>query len=169
MKVRIPVRFPSHEPAAMIAVKELLSRAYSLGAKDPEHFLFPKNLSRIQNVNGEKEDKRGYDPTQHQKDWGTAWNSLRSKAGFPGLRFHDLRHTFITHLVERGVPFPVIQAMVGHIGPRMVQYYKHLASGVARKAVELLDSEPIMAEKKDSTDWGWEERNMPAPDTAVWN
>ena len=73
------------------AVKGLLSRAYSLGAKNPEHFLFPKNLSRIQNVNGEREDKRGYDPTQHQKDWGTAWNSLRSKAGFPGLRFHDLR------------------------------------------------------------------------------
>jgi integrase len=62
-----------------------------------------------------------------------------------GLRFHDLRHTFITHLVERGVPLGVIQTFVGHLSARMVRHYTHVTSGVARRAVELLDQEPMLA------------------------
>jgi integrase len=31
-----------------------------------------------------------------------AWRSLTKAAGFRGFRFHDLRHIFITHMVERG-------------------------------------------------------------------
>jgi len=69
--------------------------------------------------------------------------------------------TFITHMVERGISIAVIQTMVGHISMRMVRYYTHIASGVARKAVELLDSEPILVEKRDSTDWGREEISRP--------
>jgi len=64
----------------------------------------------------------------------------------PGFRFHDLRHSFITHLILRGVPLPVVQTMVGHINARMTAHYLHVASGVARSAVELLDKEPILGE-----------------------
>jgi integrase len=61
-----------------------------------------------------------------------------------GLRFHDLRHTFITHMVERGVPLGTVQAFVGHISARMLRHYTHIASGAARRAVELLDADPIL-------------------------
>jgi integrase len=67
------------------------------------------------------------------------------KSPTQGLRFHDLRHTFITHLVERGVPLGVIQTFVGHLSARMVRHYTHVTSGVARKAVELLDEELMLA------------------------
>ena len=48
-------------------------------------------------------------------------------------------------MVERGVPLGTIQAFVGHMSTRMLTHYTHITSGAARKAVELLDTEPILA------------------------
>ena len=103
----------------------------------------PKHLSRI--AHEQHKGERGYDPNQHQQYWDTAWRSLTDEAGFSGLRFHDLRHTFKTQMVERGVPIGVIQTFVGHMSARVVKHYTHVSSGVARRAVELLDSDPILA------------------------
>jgi integrase len=133
---------------AMNAAEHLLMRARILGAANPDHYLMPKNLSRI--VRGPNKGKRGYDPTQHQECWDTAWTSLTKKAGLQGFRFHDVRHTFISHMVERGVPLGVIQTFVGHISARMVRHYTHITSGAARRAVELFDNDPILTEPADS-------------------
>ncbi len=124
------------------AAGRLLLRANLLGCNQPEHYLMPKNLSRI--THGEHKGGRGHDPTQPQQAWDTGWAGLTEKAGFPGLRFHDLRHSFITHMVEAGVSLGLIQGMVGHISKRMVLHYTHITSGSARKAVELLDAQPIL-------------------------
>jgi integrase len=129
---------------ALEAAARLLLRASLLKppATQPEHYLMPKYLSRV--AHGGHKGELGYDPTQHQQYWDTAWRSLTEKAGFPGLRFHDLRHTFITHMVELGVSLGVISTFVGHMSARMVRHYTHVSSGAARKAVELLDSNPIL-------------------------
>jgi len=42
------------------------------------------------------------------------------------------------------VALGVIQTFVGHMSARMVRHYTHVSSGAARKAVELLDSDPIL-------------------------
>ena len=47
-------------------------------------------------------------------------------------------------MVELGVALGVIQTFVGHMSARMVRHYTHVLSGAARKAVELLDSDPIL-------------------------
>ena len=70
-------------------------------------------------------------------------------------------------MVERGISIGVIQTMVGHISMRMVRYYSHIASGIARKTVEALDKEPILVDKEDSTDWGWKETTTPVCDISV--
>lgn len=126
------------------AAARLLMRAASLKppATSPEHYLMPKHLSRI--AHGPHKGERGYDPTQHQSYWDTAWASLTEKAGLTGFRFHDLRHTFISHMVEKGIPLGLIQSMVGHISSRMLLHYAHISSGAARRAVEALDSEAIL-------------------------
>ena len=54
-------------------------------------------------------------------------------------------------MVERGISIGVIQTMVGHISMRMVRYYSHIASGLTRKAVERLDSEPILEQLASKT------------------
>jgi integrase len=130
---------------ALTAAERLLLRARVLGASAAGHFLMPKNLSRISH--GDHKGERGYDPNQHQKCWDTAWSSLTKEGGLDPLRFHDMRHTFITHMVERGVPLGVIQAIVGHISAKMLRHYLHLSSGVSRRAVELFDKDPIFAEE----------------------
>jgi integrase len=43
----------------------------------------------------------------------------------PGFRFHDLRHTVVTDLVEAGEPEHVIEAITGHLSRRMLEHYSH--------------------------------------------
>jgi integrase len=110
--------------------------------KSADHYLLPFYCSRV--THGVHKGLLGYDPTRPQQYWDTAWASLTDEAGYPRFRFHDLRHTFISHMVERGIPLGVIQAMVGHISARMLRHYTHVTSGATRKAVEALDAEPIL-------------------------
>ena len=82
---------------AAYAAAELMKRAELLGANSPEHFLLPANLGRHTKSGDPLNGGRGYDPSRHQETWASAWESLKKAAGLPNLRFHDLRHTFITH------------------------------------------------------------------------
>ena len=60
---------------------------------------------------------------------------MKKAAGLAGLRFHDLRHTHITHAIEEGVPIEVVMAQVGHISPEMTRYYTHLGTNAKHSAV----------------------------------
>ena len=39
---------------------------------------------------------------------------------------HTLRHSYATHLLERGLPLPVIQQVLGHASARTTLIYTHL-------------------------------------------
>lgn len=43
-----------------------------------------------------------------------SWHPLRSAAGLDGMRFHDLRHTSVTLLLNLDVPPQVVREIVGH-------------------------------------------------------
>jgi integrase len=62
------------------------------------------------------------------------------KSGIAHVRFHDLRHTFASHLVMKGVDLRTVQELLGHKDLRMTIKYAHLAPDHMRKAVEVLDS-----------------------------
>ncbi len=55
-----------------------------------------------------------------------------------GLRFHDLRHTFATRLVEKGVDIETVRDLLGHHSITVTQRYTHSNDDRKRKAVELL-------------------------------
>lgn len=124
---------------ALLAVSRLYQRAQHIGATSPEHFLLPADLSKHTRKDDPLNGGLGFDVTQHQVSWNTAWRNLRKAAGLGDLRFHDLRHTFISMMGERGVPLQVVGAMVGHMSPAMVRYYTHISGSAARQAVELLE------------------------------
>lgn len=62
--------------------------------------------------------------------------------GVPILRWHDLRHTFASNLVELGVPLYDVQKLMRHKLAVMTQRYAHVAPAQLYAAVQLL-SDPI--------------------------
>ena len=51
-------------------------------------------------------------------------------------RFHDLRHTLITKLVESGAGDETIMRIAGHVSRRMLSRYAHIRREAKRKALE---------------------------------
>ncbi len=128
-------REPALNDLGLWAVSQLLSRAQLLGATEPVHYLLPADLSKHTKITDPLKGGTGYDPTRHQESWYTAWENLKKAAGLPGFRFHDLRHTHITHAIESGVPIEVVMAQVGHLSEDMTRYYTHLGSKAKHSAV----------------------------------
>lgn len=60
------------------------------------------------------------------------------RAEIKKLRFHDLRHTFASRLMARGVDLNTIRELLGHGSIRMTQRYLHSDQGLKRQAVECL-------------------------------
>lgn len=60
-------------------------------------------------------------------DDNQAWNIGLRKAGIEDFRFHDLRHTWASWLIQSGVPLSVLQEMGGWESIEMVRRYAHLA------------------------------------------
>jgi site-specific recombinase XerD len=56
------------------------------------------------------------------------WSRLRSKAGLPQLRIHDLRHQFASFLVNSGRTLYEVQSILGHSDAKVTQRYAHLSS-----------------------------------------
>jgi len=60
--------------------------------------------------------------------------SQRSK----GLRFHDLRHTFATRLIEHGVNLITVKELRGHSSVEITQRYTHPNETLKKDAVAAL-------------------------------
>ena len=125
-------------------------------SRDPEHFVFPAcENGRI-------------DAKSPVTNWRTAWrrttnviqcptcgqwqnpgvvcNNPTSKAdvrkvrsSLAGLRFHDLRHTAATKLLEQGTPIAVVAHILGwsaSTAVRMAKRYGHIRPKVQRQALD---------------------------------
>ena len=68
-----------------------------------------------------------------------AFNLARNKAKIEHVRFHDLRHTFATRLVQRGVDLYVVKELLGHKSIKMTMRYAHHYPESLRHGVDVLD------------------------------
>jgi integrase len=64
------------------------------------------------------------------------WYQIRARAGLNDVRFHDLRHSFASLLVNAGLSLPIIGQMLGHSKPQTTARYAHLADSPLRDAAE---------------------------------
>ena len=66
-----------------------------------------------------------------------AFRRVAQRAGFPGLRFHDLRHTHASLMLSEGVHLKVVSERLGHSSVAITgDIYSHVLPSVQREAVE---------------------------------
>ena len=73
-------------------------------------------------------------------DANTAWRAALKRSGIEDFRFHDLRHTWASWLVQAGVPISVLQEMGGWESIEMVRRYAHLAPNHLTEHARQIDS-----------------------------
>ena len=64
------------------------------------------------------------------------------RAGLKDFRFHDLRHTFASHLVMKGASIKAIQELLGHADIKMAMRYSHLSQAHLKESISLLNFLP---------------------------
>ena len=69
----------------------------------------------------------------------TAWLAALRRAGVPRCRFHDLRHTFASHLVAAGVDLVTVKELLGHSNIITTMRYAHSAPEQKKQAVAVLN------------------------------
>lgn len=113
--------------------------------REPDHYVFP---SEKYGLAQRKDMHRGItgacvhstDPTKPIGRWKEAWEAAKTRAGVR-CRFHDLRHTGCTRMLEAGITFSVVASVMGWSASttvRMAKRYGHIGQTAQRRAVEAL-------------------------------
>jgi integrase len=92
----------------------------------------------------------------------TGWKAAIRRAGIRYFRFHDLRHTFNTRLMEAGVMQEVRKALMGHSsGEDVNSIYTHVELPAKRAAIQKLE-EWVRAQRKEDEKKGDGSTTAPA-------
>lgn len=134
---------------ARVALPFALGRKYPRAAQELGwQFLFAsRQRSR---------DPRSGDIGRHHVDPGSLARAVKQAARSAGLTSragcHTLRHSFATHLVERGVDIRTVQVLLGHESLETTMIYTHVARKGPAGVTSPLDllGEVTMAEMEDA-------------------
>ncbi|HET9176902.1 MAG TPA: acetyl-CoA C-acyltransferase [Terriglobia bacterium] len=81
------------------------------------------------------------DPSRLIANWRTAWHRACELAGVSRLRYHDLRHSAVTKMLQNGVPIATVAQVLGWSAStaiRMAKRYGHIRPEAQRQALELI-------------------------------
>jgi integrase len=65
-----------------------------------------------------------------------AWERIRERASLPGLRLHDLRHSFASFAIADGATLFMVGKVLGHKQTRTTEIYAHLADDPVRAVAD---------------------------------
>ena len=66
------------------------------------------------------------------------WHLIRDAAELPDVRIHDLRHTYASLLINRGVSLYEVQTLLGHSSAQMTQRYAHLQPDLLHQRADIV-------------------------------
>ena len=75
-------------------------------------------------------------PTRPIDNIGFQWNRIRNEAGLPGVRLHDLRHTWASVAAMNGVDMVTIAKLLGHALVETTERYVHLSDQSVTEAAD---------------------------------
>jgi len=110
-------------------------------SKNNEHRIIPINANVyaiLRSIRRRGEyilSKRNGEP---YRDIKNGFKATVRRAGIKNFRFHDLRHTFASHLAMNGWNLQTIQRLMGHRTIKMTMRYSHLSKSHLQGAVDSL-------------------------------
>ncbi len=66
------------------------------------------------------------------------WVAITKHAGLPGLRIHDLRHSFASVGAWSGLGLPIIGKLLGHADAKTTARYAHVDADSSRRAADAI-------------------------------
>lgn len=112
-------KVPLNAPAVAILKRRAL-RNEALAKKDRSAFVFPAPSNRKMPATGLPK----------------AWHRVRTAANLPGVRIHDLRHSFASFAVAGGASLALIGKVLGHTQTSTTERYAHFSANPAKQLSE---------------------------------
>jgi len=137
-------------PLIASAADALTSWAALFPNRKPNHYVFPSEHY------GQGAVVYDTDPTTPISSWKEAWEAAKARAGVE-CRWHDMRHTGCTRLLEAGVPYAVVAEIMGwsaSTAVRMIrEVYGHVGPAARRQAMDQLEKfmEPLRVGTESGT------------------
>jgi integrase len=130
------VRLSNTAVVSLLKHKEIQDNEKRLAKEDwPNQELVFRSMKGTP-MNGNNLSKRSFKP-------------LLEAAGLPNIRFHDLRHTFATLLLEKSMHPKIVQEMLGHASIAItLDTYSHVLPSLQSGAAVAMDE--LFGEKKQS-------------------
>ena len=119
-------------PLSQRAAAALTTWAARFPNREPEHYVFP---SERYGATGKAYDIK---PTAPMGQLKTGFKAAQGKVGLK-LRWHDLRHTWVTRLLESGASFPLVATLAGWSAAtavKMAKVYGHVSTAPLHEAIE---------------------------------
>lgn len=69
------------------------------------------------------------------------WKRVQLASGLPYIRIHDMRHSYASQLVMKGVPMKVVATWLGHSETRITERYAHLSPEAVQGYVDVLEED----------------------------
>jgi integrase len=70
-----------------------------------------------------------------------SWQAVLKKSHILDFHFHDLRHTFASWLVMKGIDLTTVKELLGHKDIKMTLRYSHLSKSHIKNAISALDND----------------------------
>ena len=125
------------------ALTELQRWATGVPDRQPNHYVFPAGQIGQGGVYARN-------PNQPIGSWKTAWATAKRAADVTA-RFHDIRHTACTRMLEGGAPLSVVATILGWSAATtaiMAKRYGHIGDTARRIAVAVLDTSDVKLDKR---------------------